>query len=47
MKYAANRRRFLEEYAKENKFDALVAENWYPQSFKNIAAKKVNMHFFL
>eukprot|EP00026_Physarum_polycephalum_P001397 Phypoly_transcript_01398.p1 GENE.Phypoly_transcript_01398~~Phypoly_transcript_01398.p1 ORF type:complete len:808 (+),score=111.44 Phypoly_transcript_01398:465-2888(+) len=35
-----NRRLFFEEYAKENKFDPLVPENWYTQPRKRIHSKK-------
>jgi hypothetical protein len=36
-----NRRRFFEEYAKENGFDPLNPKNWYSQPRKKIEAKKV------
>lgn len=32
---------FFEEYAKENRFDPLVADNWYLQPSERIWAKKV------
>eukprot|EP00026_Physarum_polycephalum_P000503 Phypoly_transcript_00504.p2 GENE.Phypoly_transcript_00504~~Phypoly_transcript_00504.p2 ORF type:complete len:477 (+),score=71.61 Phypoly_transcript_00504:1867-3297(+) len=35
-----NRRNFFEEYAKENRFDARVAENWYMRTRKQIESKK-------
>eukprot|EP00026_Physarum_polycephalum_P000813 Phypoly_transcript_00814.p1 GENE.Phypoly_transcript_00814~~Phypoly_transcript_00814.p1 ORF type:complete len:797 (+),score=105.00 Phypoly_transcript_00814:1557-3947(+) len=34
------RREFFETYARENKFDPLIPENWYAQSPKNIKAIK-------
>jgi hypothetical protein len=37
----ANRRRYFEDYAKENGFDPLVPENWYMQPKFKLAAKKV------
>lgn len=36
-----NRRNFFEKYAKENKFDPLLPENWYSQSRANMATIKV------
>eukprot|EP00026_Physarum_polycephalum_P003383 Phypoly_transcript_03394.p1 GENE.Phypoly_transcript_03394~~Phypoly_transcript_03394.p1 ORF type:complete len:728 (+),score=54.40 Phypoly_transcript_03394:224-2407(+) len=37
---AKNRRKFFEEYARENKFDPLNPKNWYIQQRKKIEAKK-------
>eukprot|EP00026_Physarum_polycephalum_P005354 Phypoly_transcript_05386.p1 GENE.Phypoly_transcript_05386~~Phypoly_transcript_05386.p1 ORF type:complete len:586 (+),score=95.25 Phypoly_transcript_05386:3-1760(+) len=37
--YKGNRRAFFEEYAKENNFDPLIAENWFKQFPKKIMAK--------
>jgi len=36
----ANRRKFFEDYAKEQLFDPLIAENWYSQTKDNIMSKK-------
>lgn len=38
-----NRRKFFEEYAKANKFDPLVAENWHSQSLNSILTTKVHI----
>ena len=39
-----NRRQFFEKYAKQNRFDPLIAANWYLQFKGNILSAKV---FFL
>ena len=39
--YTENRKNFFLNYAKENGFDALVAENWYLQSRTRIKSQKV------
>lgn len=36
------RRKFFENFAKENSFDPIVPENWYKQSKKSIMAREVN-----
>jgi hypothetical protein len=41
---AANRRKFFENYAKEQRFDPLISENWYSQRKENIMARKVFKH---
>jgi hypothetical protein len=35
------RKRFFEVYAKQNKFDPLIPENWYAQTQKQILSVKV------
>ena len=36
-----NRRRFLDDYAKANCFDPLVADNWYSVNLNHVYAHKV------
>ena len=36
-----SRRRFFEAYANENKFDPLIAENWYMQSYSQFFSENV------
>lgn len=36
-----NRRKFFEEYAKENGFDPYQPDNWYSQAKHKIEEKKV------
>lgn len=38
---AANRKQFFDFIAQQLRFDALVAENWYPLSIKDIMQFKV------
>ncbi len=38
---AIDRRKFFEDYAKKRGFDPLTPENWYIESYRNVAAMKV------
>lgn len=43
-----NRRKFFENYAKEQGFDPLVPENWYSQPIQNLMELKVyNLFVFV
>lgn len=42
-----SRRKFFERYAKENKFDPLIADNWYSQPRDKLLASKVLIIFLL
>lgn len=40
-----NRRKFFEDYARDNDFDPLVASNWYSQTRNHIMAYKVRAKY--
>lgn len=40
--WSVNQRKFFENYAKQNKFDPLIAENWYSQPRRKIMVMKVH-----
>ena len=42
-----SRRRFFEDYAKENKFDPLIPSNWYSNDRKKILSTKVFYFYFI
>ena len=40
-KESSNRRKFFENYAKDQRFDPLVPQNWYNQSKHSLMVAKV------
>lgn len=42
-----NRRKFFENYAEDNHFDPLIAENWYSQPIYQIMAVRVRLSLFI